>query len=66
MLNQSNLKDAPYVLNLQSKWAYEDFVKKQSWLFHKAFMSVDSECDVAINNMAEMFNAFIVHAIATH
>ena len=60
--NQAYFKDALDALKLPSNLAHENFLKENPTLFYRAFIRVDSKCDVVLNNMAKPFNAYIVHA----
>lgn len=64
--NQTDLKDAIKALRQTSPKAAEDFEFQNPRLLCRAFMREDSKCDVIVNNMAETFNAYVVHARTKH
>ena len=50
---------------MTSPKAAEDFLARNSKTFCRAYMSTETKSDV-VNNMAETFNAYVMHARAKH
>lgn len=64
--NEPDYKDAINDMMKISPDAVKAFLKQNPKCFSRCFLNNHTKCDVVVNNMAETFNGYIIHARSKH